>query len=126
MSFLINKSEINLASAELLHQKNNYASVVHCAYYSCHQMMAHIWYHKLNKKDLVKSKEEGSHEALINCIGGFLKEKSFDLRGFNNSIGQLKKLRHKADYKNEEIDSTISNNSIQLSKSTLLILKKCL
>ena len=131
MSYLKNKSEINLASAELLHKHSYYPSVVHCSYYSCIQLMKYIWLHKMNKTEqdleiLTKSSSEGSHEVLINQTGGFIKNKSLDFRTFNNMIGQLKKLRVNADYKEIQIDSSISNNSILLSKDSLLILKKCL
>jgi hypothetical protein len=93
--------------------------------------MKHIWIHKMNKTEqdleiLTRSTTEGSHEVLINQTGGFIKNKSQDFRTFNNMIGQLKKLRVNADYKDIQIDSSVSNNSITLSKDSLLILKKCL
>lgn len=131
MSNLKNKSEINFDAAELLHKQSLYPSVIHCSYYSCIQLMKHIWLYKMNKTEqdleiITKSSTEGSHEVLINQTGGFMKSKSIDFRTFNNLIGQLKKLRVNADYKDIQIDSSVSNNSITLSKNSLLILKKCL
>ncbi|MFA6400466.1 MAG: hypothetical protein WCX31_02405 [Salinivirgaceae bacterium] len=131
MSNLKNKSELNFAAAELLHKQSYYPSVIHCSYYSCIQLMKHIWLHKMNKTEqdlemLTKSSTEGSHEVLINQTGGFMKNKSIDFRTFNNLMGQLKKLRVIADYKDVQIDNTVSYNSITLSKDSLLILKKCL
>jgi type II secretory pathway component PulL len=132
MSVLKNKSEINTASAELLHQKGNYPSVCHCAYYSNIQLMKHIWLNKLNKTEdelsvLNKtSPTKGSHEVLINQITIHLKQKSIDSRAFNTDILSLKKLRTKADYLEETIGYTQSNNSITLSKSVNLVLNKCL
>jgi len=131
MSNLKNKSELNFAAAELLHKQSYYPSVVHCSYYSCIQLMKHIWLHKMNKTEqdletLTRTSTDGSHEVLINQTGGFMKNKAIDFRTFNNVIGQLKKLRVNADYKDIQIDSSISNNSITLSKDSLLILKKCL
>jgi len=77
--------------------------------------------------DLTRNSKDGSHEILINKIGTHLKNiSSQDARNFNNNIGQLKKLRRKADYENSQVDLDISSNSIFLSKATLLILKKCL
>lgn len=129
MSHLKNKSEINLEAAELLHNNNWYPSVIHCSYYSCFQFMSHIWYICLGKteNDLANAKifNEGSHEVMINQIGLHIKSKAENFRDFNNNIGQLKKLRKKADYKNEQIDSSFSKSSIDLSKATLSILKKC-
>ena len=131
MSHLKNKSEISIDAAELLHKNSLYPSVIHCSYYSCFQLMSHIWFSKLGKTEgellsLKRTATEGSHEVMINQIGIHIRNLSFNYRDFNNQIGQLKKLRHRADYKDEQIDSTLSNDSINLSKLTLLILKKCL
>jgi uncharacterized protein (UPF0332 family) len=131
MGHLKNKSEINLTAAELLHKNNLYPSVVHCAYYSCVQLMRHIWTNKMGKtfdelSVLTKNSKEGSHELLINKVKTFLRSESLDDRAFNNSILQLKKLRVKADYEDEQIDSTISHNSISLSNATIKILNKTL
>ena len=131
MSNLKNKSEINFDAAEFLNEKSFYSSVTHCAYYSCHQLMKHIWLYTMGKTDielanLTKNTTEGSHEVLINQIITHIKNKKQDFRTFNTEIVSLKKLRHKSDYDNIQIDSTFSDNSIKLSKSTLSILKKCL
>ena len=131
MSNLRNKSEINLDSAELLHKNYMYPSVVHCSYYSCYQLMKHIWLTSMSKTDaelrlLTSSTKEGSHEVLINQLYFYIKSRSQDFREFNNTIGQLKKLRRKADYEDVQIDFSKSKNSIDLSKSTLSILRKCL
>jgi hypothetical protein len=132
MSYLKNKSEINFASAELLHTKNYYPAVVHCSYYSCIQLMKHIWLHKMNKTEdelsqLNRNSVETSHQVLINQIGSFLKSKnSVAFRDFNNTIGQLKKIRNDADYKDIQIDFAASVSSISLSKESLNALNKCL
>lgn len=130
MNALKNKSDINLTAAELLHQKSLYPSVVHCSYYSCFQYMKFIWLEKMGKDEielatLTRNSIDGSHEVLINQIGVFLKNNGCNSRDFNNQIGQLKKLRRKADYENFQIDSSISANSLSLSKSLLNILKNC-
>jgi len=129
MGHLKNKSEINLVAAELLNKQYLYPAVVHCAYYSCLQLMRHIWINQMGKSlqelgVLTRNSRDGSHEVLINQIKMFLKSLSLDDRSFNNSITQLKKLRIKADYDDVSIDSSISSNSISLSKSTQTILKK--
>lgn len=131
MSSLRNKSDINIAAAEHLDGESIYPPVAHCAYYSCYQFMKHIWLNKMNKTDtdlatLTRNTIEGSHEVLINQITIYLKTKKQDARTFNNEIVSLKKLRHKSDYDNVEIGSEISANAIKLSKSSLVVLKKCL
>lgn len=131
MSDLKNKSEISLLAAELLHKNSLYPSVSHCAYYSCYQLMKHIWLFTLHKTDvelaaLIRNETKGSHEVLINQISEYLKGKIDleNLRDFNSSILQLKRLRHTSDYENVQIDSTKSNNSILLAKTSTKIIGK--
>ena len=131
MSSLRNKSEINIAAAEHLDSESIYPPVSHCAYYSCYQFMKHIWLFSMNKTEndlalLTRNTTEGSHEVLINQIIKHIKAKNQDARSFNTEIVSLKKLRHKSDYDNIEIGSEISANAIKLSKSSLVVLKKCL
>jgi uncharacterized protein (UPF0332 family) len=132
MSILKQKSDINLMAAELLHNNSLYPSVVHCSYYSCFQLMKHLWLGKMGKteedlKTANNNTTEGSHEVLINKIIAYLKNStSADSRTFQSNIGQLKKLRKKADYESVQIDVSVSKDSIDLSKATSGILKKCL
>jgi len=131
MRHLKNKSELNLGAAELLHQYSYYSSVVHCAYYSCIQLMKHTWLNSMGKSDndlrnLNNSSSQGSHEVLINQIKIFIQSKSQNGRVFNKDILQLKRLRVNADYDEILIDSKKSNDSLILSKSSLNILKKCI
>jgi uncharacterized protein (UPF0332 family) len=131
MRHLKNKSELNLGAAELLHQYSYYSSVVHCAYYSCIQLMKHTWLNSMGKSDndlrnLNNSSSQGSHEVLINQIKIFIQSKSQNGRVCNRDILQLKRLRVNADYDEILIDSKKSNESLILSKSSLNILKKCI
>jgi len=131
MGHLKNKSELNLGAAELLHQYSYYSSVVHCAYYSCIQLMKHTWLNSMGKSDndlrnLNNSSSQGAHEVLINQIKIFIQSKSQNGRVFNRDILQLKRLRVNADYDEILIDSKKSNDSLILSKSSLNILKKCI
>ena len=131
MGHLKNKSELNLGAAELLHQYSYYSSVVHCAYYSCIQLMKHTWLNSMGKSDndlrnLNNSSSQGSHEVLINQIKIFIQSKSQNGRVFNRDILQLKRLRVNADYDEILIDSKKSNETLILFKSSLNILKKCI
>jgi hypothetical protein len=134
MSNLLNKSDILKDAAALLHSRNLYPAVAHSAYYSCYQLLKHIWLHGMGK-----SQEEldakcsvlrmGSHEFLINEIGQHIKGSSNkrgvdDFRVFNTNITQLKRLRVSADYDDAVFDSSKSDKSITLSALLTPILKK--
>lgn len=129
MSNFSNKSGINIEAAKLLHNKGYYPSVVHCAYYGCYQLMAHIWFDVVGKSEnelmTAKTMNEGSHEVLINQITQLLSEINEDSRTFNNSIGILKKIRVKADYKDVEINHELSTKSIDLANTILRLVKSC-
>lgn len=128
------KSDLNKNAADLLHDKSYYPSVVHCAYYSCIQLMKHAWLNTMGKSEndlklLQESHRQNSHVILINQITMFIRSKSkdnSDKRNFNNGICALKKLRVESDYKNVIIDEDTSKESIDLSKSILNILEKFL
>ncbi|NLX73474.1 MAG: HEPN domain-containing protein [Bacteroidales bacterium] len=134
-SQLQNKSDINLDSAKLLHDKAYYPSVAHCSYYACYQQIKHIWLHTLNKSETdldslcKQNSREGSHEVLINHIVKFIKNSSnpnntADSRVINNEMLQLKKMRIKSDYKDEIFDSTDSSKSLALTDKIIPVLKK--
>ena len=135
MSFLKNKSEINFAAAELLHQKCHFPAVVHCSYYSCVQLMKHIYLSKIKKtednlrEEIRKSPDKSSHNTLIDEIHKFIEKLSLDKEDrvyFYKEISSLKNLRNKADYEDIEVDITKSKKSLDMSKTLLVILKKCL
>jgi hypothetical protein len=128
MSHLTNKSDINRAAADLLQTNYYYPSVIHCSYYSCIQLMKHIFLFILNKSEVDLESEgrttgTGSHEVLINSINTHLKTNNKDWKTFNTNINQLKRLRVAADYQDIEIDSGKGNDSILLSDIVLKFLK---
>ena len=134
MSYLQNKSNIFNDAAKLLHEKCWYPAVAHGAYYSCYQLSKHIWLHKMKKTQreldiLCSSTNRGSHEVLYNEIRNHIKNSNRTdcynhMRNYYNKIVQLKKLRVKADYDDENFDISASNNSILLSDNIIAILKK--
>ena len=133
-SQLQNKSEILQDAAKLLHDKTFYPAVAHSAYYSCYQLLKHIWLYGMEKSQEELNTQSslshlGSHEFLINEIGKYIKNSknrtaNSDFRDFNNKIGQLKTLRTKADYDDDLFDSSKSLNSLSLSDEIVPILKK--
>jgi hypothetical protein len=134
MSHLQNKSEMLKEAAALLNNKTYYPAVAHSAYYSCYQLLKHIWLYGLKKTQQELDSQcsisrIGSHEFLINEIGKHIKNSTkktalADFREFNNKIWQLKKIRTTADYDDTLFDSSQSSNSISLSTDIIPILKK--
>jgi len=125
MSALQNKSGIMSDAAQLLHDKNLYPAVAHGAYYSCFQLMKHIWLHTMGKTEDELTSRNDSHAFLINEVGNYIKRSGkHDGNKFNNKIVQLKRLRVKADYKDMLFDYTDSSNSLSLSNDIIPILKQ--
>jgi uncharacterized protein (UPF0332 family) len=126
-SQLENKSKMLTSAAKLLHDNDYYCAVAHCAYYSCYQLLKHLWLYKMGKtQEQLDSKcslsHSGSHEVLINEIGQIL---NIDhLRIFNNKMTQLKRLRTDADYGNRVFDSVNSEKSLALSEEIIFVLNK--
>lgn len=134
MSNLSNKSEILQSASQLLHDKAFSPAVAHGAYYSCYQMMKHIWLYSMKKTEQeldtnCSTTNLGSHEYLLNQIVDYVrasnkKDADSDSRTLQNKMPQLKRLRTDADYSDTIFDYTKSNNSLVLSKEIIPILKK--
>jgi hypothetical protein len=131
MSYLKSKSELNRAAAAQLYKSGQHPSAVHCAYYSCVQLMKHIIIHKFGKSEedidrecqLLdvngKRKYGGTHEYLINVLLSRFISLGKNPTNFNNVV-QLKKLRVKSDYWDSfQVDSGTSSASIRLSDLVL-------
>jgi len=136
MSELLNKSETNYRSAELLHEKNLFSPVAHCSYYSCYQMYKYLWLYPMGKSDELLTrtinesfrnnlKIKGSHNILLDRVAQHIKTNNRgDFRVLNSSINQLKKLRQTADYDDKDFFDKQSEKSIKLSTSIRKVLKK--
>ena len=129
MSVLRMKSKINQDAAAHLQNQLYFPPVVHCAYYSCVQLMRHILLFEKGWSDWEMEKERrtsgrlGPHEYLINKISNELEIMNADHRTFYKEIDSLKKLHVSADYKNHLINWQISNKAILLSTSITNYLK---
>ncbi len=131
------KSEENLRLANRIisEKSGHYSTCVHCAYYSCVQLMLHILRSDFNKSDEQideeskngSKKEGGFHNWIINNINQafFVKDKKYiDSRDFADKINALKWLRIKADYKNMEINEKKAKRAVENAGSINLTLKK--
>lgn len=134
-SKLKNKSEILHETAKTLHDGNLYVGVAHAAYYSCYQMLKHIWLHSMNKTESelgenISMGRKGSHEYLLNAIVMYIENRDVNAKGrgscriVRDSILQLKRLRVKADYEDVDFCCEDSKCSITLSDKILPILKR--
>ena len=121
------KSEKNISSAELLIANSYFASSVHCSYYGNIQLMLHVLNTYLGKTEKQIDKEsyeakDSSHNWLKGQIVRNLRKK--DVREFNNTLGNVKKLRVIADYKNIKIINENASEALGYSKKINEILKK--
>ncbi|MBI9054417.1 MAG: hypothetical protein JEY96_11405 [Bacteroidales bacterium] len=134
MKGLKNKSEINIAAAKYLHEKDYYAPSVHCSYYSCLQLIKYSLnsHFRLSEKEIEikinkykNTKKDGSHNFFISYLFKALKSTSIkESVDFNNKINLLKKHRVSADYSKNEILYNVSNSAITLSNEITTLLKK--
>ena len=131
-----NKSELYLDAADTLVklQQGQYAVVPHSAYYSCLLYMEHVCY-VVNRKTekgirpIINDKQINLHVGLSSFIekelGKSTKPNSNkDVNDFSKKYTDLKKLRVKADYKNESISWNDSQKAFQLANDILDILKR--
>lgn len=125
MNHLKSKSDCNINSASSLITNSLYASSVHCSYYSCVQLMLHILRSDFGKTDVIIDSESkigsknnrGFHNWLINIIRKeYMQRNPGDSRLFYSKIGQLKKLRVNADYKNIDVPSATANNALKTAQ----------
>lgn len=132
----LRKSEFNQKAVNLLIKEGLPAPSVHCSYYSCILQMLYIIYGKLGyTKDSFdkylkqKSNNPSSHKKTIQLIKGYLWEKRYDFdhnlyKNFQKDIGELKSLRVKADYTDQEISNDVGRKAKDLSVKILGYLKE--
>ncbi len=133
-SNLKNKSDLLVETAELLHSKCLYPAVAHASYYSCYQLLKHIWLYSMKKTEAeLETKTSlsrmGSHEYLLNEEAKYIlnsqsKNSIEDSRNLRNKLTQLKRLRVEADYSDSVFESSKSQSLITLSVHLLPILKR--
>lgn len=127
MSELIKKSKENAKSAVLLKSAQCYSSVIHCAYYSCFQLIKHFFleYVEHDEEKLkvnISTSKQGSHVYITNllmkeisnniAVNSAEKSKIYSLLG---EINKLKAMRNEADYSHKIINETFANRAISIS-----------
>ena len=123
MSKLKEKSNFNIQAAESLEGQSLYAPSIHCAYYSCCQLLKYtinefcgIDYQQQAIE--ISSSKQQSHQYVVNYITNELKKYvDFQVcRDFKRKIKDLKQFRIESDYENIEINTDKSQQAIGLAK----------
>lgn len=123
VAYIREKGEFNDAAAQLLYDHNYYAPSVHCAYYSCFQLLKFLINDKLNtpyaQQDIeIASNTMRSHSYVWGKINSFLTTKEKDvskLRDIRTKYKDLQLLRVRSDYENSQIDESSSRKALQYS-----------
>ncbi|MDR1022098.1 MAG: hypothetical protein LBL94_02330 [Prevotellaceae bacterium] len=124
-SHLQRKSEALSSAATLLHEKELYPAVAHSAYYSCYQLMMHIWLLVMKRSERELTRQKSSHEYLIIAVREMIKKSNpANFYAFNGKIWMLKQLRTNADYSNTPFGKNDSAKALSLSADITPILKK--
>lgn len=134
MRNLKTKSDLNLAAAEVLIDKDNnfHASSVHCSYYGCFQYIIYkldkIGHSKTSIDAAVSSsKYNHSHKYPIKLIIDELKKKVTTDRNYfrdvDNMISDLKVFREDSDYQDIYIDDVMSSKALRMSKEIIRLIE---
>jgi len=132
---LRNKAVINFDAAEKLSKAPNYhyCASIHCAYFSCFQVVKFILLSIFNEKEdevyakrKTGNREIGEHEYYIQRVHeSIISTKDFiAAKDFKNKINELKSLRTVSDYKIDTIEQPKSEYAIRLADDVLKILRK--
>jgi uncharacterized protein (UPF0332 family) len=133
MSYLLQKSQENIISAEHLIAQGCYTSSIHCSYYACIQRMLNIFYTVKgydNKKlkgitDKILGKK-GIHEKYIDLllIEFSTKKLNKEKTDFLIRIETLRKTRNKADYFNRVLSTKQeSEDVLRKTKEVVTLIK---
>lgn len=148
----LTKSGHNVKSAVTLVNESFFAPSLHCSYYSCVQLMLHVFHEKMGldedalkntfnawrkaeqKKLIDQAKAEGKeieqknfsqHIFYITFMLEKLKSLNvMDSVRFYESVNRLRGLRLKADYSAETISEDEAEDGINTAQETMVVLQK--
>lgn len=124
MSFLREKVEFNKSAADLLYKNNYYAPSIHCAYYSCFQLLKYLIKEKLKidynqqEVEIGLDKRLNSHSYVQKKILDEIQVREKDsnkFREIRTKLKDLQELRINSDYRNMQIDEPKGRRAIQYS-----------
>ncbi len=130
MSELKKKSENNLIASEFLIKQGLHASSVHCAYYSCLQLLKYsinfffeVAYDELENN--INYSKGSSHKYIINYVFNELKSAKYDnYETQHRNIKDLKEWRETSDYENTPIGSVESDRAYKTAKEFTTYIKE--
>lgn len=132
MSILLQKSEQNKLAFSYLKDKEVFAAIIHCGYYSCFQKVSHIlkeyYTDEWNSIQLqLQERRKGSMHK--ECIKEFVRQFRSNFGSKNaveldNNLKQLKTLRIEADYGETEVTSTMVDKAERYMNSFHLLTKQ--
>ncbi len=128
LSFLEEKSDHNILSAEFLIDQGLHSSSIHCSYYAVFQLMKHLYVSSINQSfekldEYHKKNSCNVHKVILDSFCNLI-DNEIDRRNLRNGIIDLKNIRNISDYKNMKIDIDISKKAFSNSKSIISKLKK--
>lgn len=130
MNGFLEKTKQNINAAQALLAQNYYASSVHCAFYACVQTLLHVLFVKL-KYDKTKfindiqQKKTGTHVHAFSLIEDEMKKARHpDIHWFRTNFTNLKKIRIKADYKEESISHSEGHDALNKANAINNIINK--
>lgn len=131
MSNFLKKSKKNYSIAIYLKDERQcFTPVIHCWYYSCIQIISHIFKYVFSESENeitqnARSYKISTHSYLIREITAdlhFIDKK--DALSFERKISELKELRNYADYKDELITEKQANDALTYTNQLRKILSK--
>lgn len=131
MSELLKKHQQSCDAAESLIGEKLFAPAVHCAYYSCVQLLTYVFLHKIpgiNVADFHNTMETqgGTHNYLRKEMKRELLKRQVgrtQADEFANNLLDLKEKRVEADYKDVSISSAESREARRVSEEINTLIK---
>ena len=123
MTFLFGKSKDNFeASLKLAsNEEKKFCSAIHCAYYSCLQLLIHILIEKSSKSaeelNIESKRDKSSHLYYIREVRKLIEKQNKSLILQYNKIEDLKDFRVRSDYQNISISHQQCQQATQLAQS---------
>ncbi len=132
MSILLEKSEQNRLAFGYLKDKEVFAAIIHCGYYSCFQKVSYILKEYYTKEwDLIHFQLQERRKGSMHkeCIREFVRQfranfGSEDAAELDNHLKQLKALRIEADYDETEVTPTMVDKAEKYMNNFHLLTKQ--
>lgn len=129
MKSLLEKSEENYDSFNILKNAGRFSSCVHCAYYSAYQLSLHSLIEKFGFQiSFFINHQKDSHRIVIDEMCNVMeKQLGLDSFSYRSEMNALKKERSKADYSTSEHgDKHVGKIETKLNRVLCILKNNCL